>query len=1219
MIHPDTNWAYGELLTISQQVDPSYDPNTWFREDGLKRQLRTLQQKLPQDNPLFQRYKSVHSFVNQNQGLFSTERGKRGEIGHTATRTAGMTFTSWAYGEVLELSLKVDPSIDKNKLFQPGGLRKQLESIRENVSKQDEAFRKKYDRVHTFVINNPHLFSESIRGTFTSWVYGQVLELSKQVDPSYNPNTWFQRKGLTKQLETIQKKLPKQNPALRDQYEKVRAFVMNNQDLFPTKSAAGHALTRTAERTFTNWVYGEIFALSRQLGFDCNPTVWFQEKGLEEQLEGIEKKLRDKDPALRERYQKVHTFVTNNPSLFSERTPGAFTNWVYDQALEFSRLLGIEVDPPNLLRPGGLQKHLSKISNTLFSKRPDELPEARLRLEKLKKCVEENDHLFPQEEVHAGIIEWIGAKGASLATADAGSLERDRDQARQNLERSGLDPATINSLTTMANRIPEFLLKTLQFYCNHPGLIPPPNLQSQFFTFQSGTWQLNETGSILIKFLSDNPAWITMYLETNLLCAIESLRSSLCNPTEFLQKAFTGTREERAQAITDFIFKNCKLRTPIKGMDALLRRFGGWLTPFIQRKIESALTKFEEPTPTEEAQQSGTEKAPAPQALPPPAPPTIPHEIFFQQFDEFKDLADVLGKTLLDGIPDLVMLREARRQNPTPPKENTVPFVEAMGQVSATLVGQMMRGSTDTVVKARYEARNLQEQGRDRDAKSLLEGAGKLRDFDIRIKQEETRLKSEEQKLTQLISDKKQEADIARQREVVALQQEATELQKKAKQHQEEAINLQVEVIRLQENQRDEEAAARQSMVHRELQEVEETLTRIVNQQKLILQKKHQLSPDSTDYPGKCIRAIFSFVTQALKDPDTCENTVLEGLIEKGPPPKLNESGRAVQAFLTDTNVQYLSRLLEENILLILERLLSQIQTKQAANPEFLLDMISTIVGSIQEVIQQADTAADTPMDMPGNAVQIVSGLLRTTFPDLSEAQKAWIVSAVRLGTGHLEKNFEKIVSGLICSMLARRPPAPTPPTEQPPTQGLLEILKKDISPEKYSKRKELRGKIAALFPGLSYIGNRIAHAASKLFPFGRIPFHTILDAVLTKAPPPEKIAEFLLKVPRPEDRYGGPITVKGIVKEKLTALHDETERELKEACFVKHPLRTIKLAFQLFGLAIGSKIAPSLVSSVIGLKGKGKIIGYIQSIVGGSLRGGTRVIQTVFLPAEEP
>jgi hypothetical protein len=236
--------------------------------------------------------------------------------------------------------------------------------------------------------------------------------------------------------------------------------------------------------------------------------------------------------------------------------------------------------------------------------------------------------------------------------------------------------------------------------------------------------------------------------------------------------------------------------------------------------------------------------------------------------------------------------------------------------------------------------------------------------------------------------------------------------------------------------------------------------------------------------------------------------------------------------------------------------------------------------------------------------------IFSTAFPGTDEAQKTWVIGAVRLGTGYLEKNFETIVSGIICTMLARKAPQPASPPEEVQPPGVLELLKNDLQKKGYSKETELSGKIAGLFPGLSLIGNRIARSAAKLFTYAKIPLPKILEAVLTNAPPPKRVAEFLLKVTKPEDRYGGPITMKGIAKQKLTALHDEIERQLKEARFAKQPLRTIRLAFQCFGLAIGSKIAPGLISSIVGLKGKKALIGYLKSLLGGGLHGGIQIVR---------
>jgi hypothetical protein len=1086
MILPDTNWAYSELIDLSQQVDPSYDPNKWFQEGGLQQQLTILGQKVRgQNSDLRGRYDKINTFVTQNLGLFATESARPGKFGHAMAQTAKVTFTHWAFGEVLSLSQQVDPSVDRSKMFQPGGLKRQLEGIKKKILEQDPLLRERYERVLSFVTNNPSLFSTSIEGTFTNWAYGEVLALSQQVDLSYDPTTLVQVGELTKQLKAIQKKLSKQDPVFRERFTKVHTFVINNPDLFPTKSdkaeEAGHVKVRTAEKTFTNWAYGELLMLSQELGLDYDPKLWFQERGLELQLEEIERTLPGKGPSLKKRYEKLHTFMTNNPELFSDRTMGAFTNWVYGQVLELSQLVGKKVDPDTLLQPEGLRAQLIVISNTLLERRQGELPEVRLRLEKLRKCVERNPLLFPKEKSQPGVVASGKAMILGWAKADLKSLDGARDEARTNLERSGLDPATLSSLSTLANRLPEFLLKTLQFYCDHPGFAPPRNLQSLFFTFdkKTGAWQLNATGEALMSFLSQNSEWAGTFFETNLLCAFESLRSALRNPTEFLKNAFSGSREERATAITAFIFDNCKLQAPARGCETLLKIFGPWIRSFIQGKIQAALTKFEEPTPSGQPQPPEKQGKASSPTLTQTVPPTIPHEFFSQQFSELKDLdlANTLGETFLDGIPDLALLREARKQDPTPPPKNTVPFVEAMGRVAATLVAQ--------------------PTGED----------------------------------------------------------EAIEQQKEA------------------------------------------------------LKTVYQLSQHSVDYPGKCIQAIFSFITNALETPEQCQNTVLAGLIEMGPPPQLNERGRAVHAFLTDRNVQYLSRFLEKNFLQILGKVLSKVQTEQKTNPEFLLDTLSTIVGAIQGAIQQAGTAKDAPIDFSGSAVQIMQDIFSTAFPGTDEAQKTWVIGAVRLGTGYLEKNFETIVSGIICTMLARKAPQPASPPEEVQPPGVLELLKNDLQKKGYSKETELSGKIAGLFPGLSLIGNRIARSAAKLFTYAKIPLPKILEAVLTNAPPPKRVAEFLLKVTKPEDRYGGPITMKGIAKQKLTALHDEIERQLKEARFAKQPLRTISLAFQWFGVAIGSRIAPGLISSIVGLKGKKALMGYLKSFLGGGLLGGIQIV----------
>jgi hypothetical protein len=1179
MILPDTNWAYSELIDLSQQVDPSYDPNKWFQEGGLQQQLTILGQKVRgQNSDLRGRYDKINTFVTQNLGLFATESARPGKFGHAMAQTAKVTFTHWAFGEVLSLSQQVDPSVDRSKMFQPGGLKRQLEGIKKKILEQDPLLRERYERVLSFVTNNPSLFSTSIEGTFTNWAYGEVLALSQQVDLSYDPTTLVQVGELTKQLKAIQKKLSKQDPVFRERFTKVHTFVINNPDLFPTKSdkaeEAGHVKVRTAEKTFTNWAYGELLMLSQELGLDYDPKLWFQERGLELQLEEIERTLPGKGPSLKKRYEKLHTFMTNNPELFSDRTMGAFTNWVYGQVLELSQLVGKKVDPDTLLQPEGLRAQLIVISNTLLERRQGELPEVRLRLEKLRKCVERNPLLFPKEKSQPGVVASGKAMILGWAKADLKSLDGARDEARTNLERSGLDPATLSSLSTLANRLPEFLLKTLQFYCDHPGFAPPRNLQSLFFTFdkKTGAWQLNATGEALMSFLSQNSEWAGTFFETNLLCAFESLRSALRNPTEFLKNAFSGSREERATAITAFIFDNCKLQAPARGCETLLKIFGPWIRSFIQGKIQAALTKFEEPTPSGQPQPPEKQGKASSPTLTQTVPPTIPHEFFSQQFSELKDLdlANTLGETFLDGIPDLALLREARKQDPTPPPKNTVPFVEAMGRVAATLVAQPTgTGEAEAAKISELEDKNLQEK---------------------------EKLREETESLQKSIVERGQEVDIIRQRMIVELRTKIVSLH-------EEAIALQKEAFKLRATKY-QEADLKQKEADLKLMEV------AINQQKMALQKVYQLSQHSVDYPGKCIQAIFSFITNALETPEQCQNTVLAGLIEMGPPPQLNERGRAVHAFLTDRNVQYLSRFLEKNFLQILGKVLSKVQTEQETNPEFLLDTLSTIVGAIQGAIQQAGTAKDAPIDFSGSAVQIMQDIFSTAFPGTDEAQKTWVIGAVRLGTGYLEKNFETIVSGIICTMLARKAPQPASPPEEVQPPGVLELLKNDLQKKGYSKETELSGKIAGLFPGLSLIGNRIARSAAKLFAYAKIPLPKILEAVLTNAPPPERVAEFLLKVTKPEDRYGGPITMKGIAKQKLTALHDEIERQLKEARFAKQPLRTISLAFQWFGVAIGSRIAPGLISSIVGLKGKKALMGYLKSFLGGGLLGGIQIVR---------
>jgi hypothetical protein len=454
-----------------------------------------------------------------------------------------------------------------------------------------------------------------------------------------------------------------------------------------------------------------------------------------------------------------------------------------------------------------------------------------------------------------------------------------------------------------------------------------------------------------------------------------------------------------------------------------------------------------------------------------------------------------------------------------------------------------------------------------------------------------------------------------------------------------------------------------------------EGIQKEIEQQRKALTDKGYLSQTSVEYPRKCIDAIFTMIKEGLKDPSKVNLPALYPLIE-GEPPKLNERGLAVQALLNDTNIENIACLIELNILHMLDHTIETIEEKQKSNPEYLLDTIFTIVDSMQLAIQKAGGPEDTAdkWAISENAKKVSEALLATVgnfvLPDAFAGKidpRTIVPEGVRRGAGLLEKHFDKVVSGITTFILRealkrrassnkKEVPAPDPshkqesPTPDPshkqesPTPDPTKTEQKpSLDPPpgfEYTKKKELEQKVAGLFPGLRLIGKKLAHAASKLFPYGAIKVHFFIDRALSSAPAPEKVAKELLTLPRaflkkptpkPEvvqpkepkpseqpkpseepkkesraaTKKPEPISPKTIIRDLLSSFKEKIEKDFHDIRFREHPFKAIKLGLEKVGLALAVWIVPNVAPSIIGLRTHEEMIEYIHNVVRGGLHGG--------------
>jgi hypothetical protein len=434
-----------------------------------------------------------------------------------------------------------------------------------------------------------------------------------------------------------------------------------------------------------------------------------------------------------------------------------------------------------------------------------------------------------------------------------------------------------------------------------------------------------------------------------------------------------------------------------------------------------------------------------------------------------------------------------------------------------------------------------------------------------------------------------------------------------------------------------------------------------IEQQRKALTDKGYLSQTSVEYPRKCIDAIFTMIKEGLKDPSKVNLPALYPLIE-GEPPRLNDRGLAVQALLSDDNIENIACLVELNILHMLSHSIETIEEKQKDNPAYLLDTIFPIVESMQLAIQKAGGPEDTAdkWDISENAKKVSEALLATVgnfvLPDAFAGKidpKTIVPEGVRRGAGLLEKHFDKVVSGITTFILRealkrsvstskKEGPAPEPTSkkENPTPEPAKPEQKPPVPPLEppqgfeYTKKKELEQKIAGLFPGLRLIGKKIAQAASKLFPYGAIKVHFFLDRALSSAPAPEKVAKELLTLPKAflkkptpkpevvqpkepklseepkkESRAAAkkpePISPKTIIRDVLSSFKEKIEKDFRDIRFRKHPFKTIKLGLEKIGLALAVWIVPNVAPSIIGLRTHKEMIEYIHNVVRGGLHGG--------------
>ena len=440
------------------------------------------------------------------------------------------------------------------------------------------------------------------------------------------------------------------------------------------------------------------------------------------------------------------------------------------------------------------------------------------------------------------------------------------------------------------------------------------------------------------------------------------------------------------------------------------------------------------------------------------------------------------------------------------------------------------------------------------------------------------------------------------------------------------------------------------------------SLTRTEDIQRKIAEKRQTLvdqgflSQKSVKYPRACCDAILKKIKEGLDDPKNAL-PALYPLIE-GEPPRLNDRGLAVRALLNDANIENIACLVELNMLQMLDHAIKTIEAKQKGNPEFLLDTLLTIVDSMQQAIQKADSLEDTAdkWDVPQNA-QIVTETLLATIGDFALPDafankihpETMLPEGVHRGARLLEKHFDTAVSGITTFILRealkrgarsskQRSAAPGPAIiEAVPEQKAAE--EESMAPQlepppdfEYSKKKELEQKIAGLFPGFRIVGKKLAEAASKLFPYGAITFHCFVDRALSVAPDPDKVAKELLTLPKAVLKKPGPkpeaaqptepkqaekpkakgkkpepISPKTIIRDVLTTLKKKIENDFHDIRFMEHPFKSIKLACTWVGLALGVLIVPRVAPVVLGLQTHEKMIDYLHNVLRGGLHGGAQ------------
>ena len=467
---------------------------------------------------------------------------------------------------------------------------------------------------------------------------------------------------------------------------------------------------------------------------------------------------------------------------------------------------------------------------------------------------------------------------------------------------------------------------------------------------------------------------------------------------------------------------------------------------------------------------------------------------------------------------------------------------------------------------------------------------------------------------------------------------------------------------------------------------VVEKLTHIDNVVDAIKAKKAQLttvqqgrtepylSEKSANFPGACINAVFEMITATFQDPSKARKTALAVLIEEGEPPKLNDRGKALQAILTPTNVENISQLLELNILKVLFHLIDTVEQQQDKDDKkqtFLLDSLSTILGSMQEAIHKADTPSDTPEGL----LKDVEVVTKTLLPLLGDAAlptalvgvvdpkklEPLLIEGVQRGTGVFAKNLDTIVSAIVNLILQktlRKPSSPLQqeaPVPQPAKEEPQEPAPPKISPPPSfsyppKKKNELKKRISGLFPGLHILGGLIARGVSKFFKYGAVRMHCFVDAALSSIPPEAvakevlSLSKDLLKQLMPEEEKlvpeaapaaappvekpgapikGGaasaatppvkkrkpPITAPGIITDILKSVRATVLADFKKIDGWNHPYKAFKLGLAYLGLSLVPLLHPKILGPVIGLRTHKDLINYIGNILKGGVAGTRKVV----------